>query len=99
MYSRGARAIAEQFGRNAQWGQELIDNFYKSFPSIKEIIIKSQFQAEKLGFVCTKTGWKRRLPNMKLPKDNYLYQESSRLCLYARIQVSSADVLKLAMVN
>jgi hypothetical protein len=99
MYSRGARAIAEQFGRNAQWGQELIDNFYKSFPSIKEIIIKSQYQAEKLGFVCTITGRKRRLPNMKLPKDNYLYQEASRQCLNARIQGSSADVMKLAMVN
>ena len=99
MYSRGARAIAEQFGKDAKWGQALIDNFYKSFPSIKEIITKSMYQAEKLGYVCTITGRKRRLPNMRLDKDNYLYQEASRQCLNARIQGSSADVMKLAMVN
>lgn len=99
MYSRGAKAIAEQFGRDAKWGQELIDNFYKSFPSIKEIITRSMYQAEKLGYVCTITGRKRRLPNMKLDKENYLYQEASRQCLNARIQGSSADVMKLAMVN
>lgn len=99
MYSRGARAIAEQFGKDAKWGQDLIDNFYKSFPSIKEIITRSMYQAEKLGYVCTITGRKRRLPNMKLDKENYLYQEASRQCLNARIQGSSADVMKLAMVN
>ena len=99
MYSRGARAIAEQFGKDAKWGQELIDNFYKSFPSIKEIITRSMYQAEKLGYVCTITGRKRRLPNMKLDRNNYLYQEASRQCLNARIQGSSADVMKLAMVN
>ena len=99
MYSRGAKAIAEQFGKDAKWGQALIDNFYKSFPSIKEIITKSMYQAEKLGYVCTITGRKRRLPNMRLDKDNYLYQEASRQCLNARIQGSSADVMKLAMVN
>jgi DNA polymerase I-like protein with 3'-5' exonuclease and polymerase domains len=99
MYSRGAKAIAEQFGRDAKWGQELIDNFYKSFPSIKEIITRSMYQAEKLGYVCTITGRKRRLPNMRLDKENYLYQEASRQCLNARIQGSSADVMKLAMVN
>ena len=99
MYSRGAKAIAEQFGKDAKWGQALIDNFYKSFPSIKEIITKSMYQAEKLGYVCTITGRKRRLPNMRLDKENYLYQEASRQCLNARIQGSSADVMKLAMVN
>lgn len=99
MYSRGAKAIAEQFGRDAKWGQELIDNFYKSFPSIKEIITRSMYQAEKLGYVCTITGRKRRLPNMRLDKENYLYQEASRQCLNARIQGSSADVMKLAMIN
>lgn len=98
MYSRGAKAIAEQFGKDAKWGQKLIDDFYTSFPNIHEIIVKSMYQAEKLGYVCTLTGRKRRLPNMKLDKDNYLYQEASRQCLNARIQGTSADVMKLAMV-
>ena len=98
MYSRGAKAIAEQFGKDAKWGQKLIDDFYTSFPNIHEIIARSMYQAEKLGYVCTLTGRKRRLPNMKLDKDNYLYQEASRQCLNARIQGTSADVMKLAMV-
>ena len=99
MYSRGARAIAEQFGKDVKWGQALIDDFFEKFPLIKETITKSTYHAEKLGYVCTITGRKRRLPNMKLDKSSYLYQEASRQCLNARIQGSSADVMKLAMVN
>lgn len=99
MYERGAAAIGEQFGKSSQWAQELIDNFYKSFPKVAQLRLKIEKMAEEYGYVTTICGRKRRLPDMQLPnQDDYRYQEAHRQSLNSAIQGSSADIMKLAMI-
>lgn len=99
MYERGATAIGEQFNKSAEWAQQLIDNFYKSFPKINQYRLKIENMAETYGYVTTITGRKRRLPNMQLEdKDDYRYQEAHRQSLNSVIQGSSADIMKLSMI-
>ena len=99
MYERGATAIGEQFNKSAEWAQQLIDNFYKSFPKINQYRLKIENMAETYGYVTTITGRKRRLPDMQLEdKDDYRYQEAHRQSLNSVIQGSSADIMKLAMI-
>ena len=99
MYERGATAIGEQFNKSAEWAQQLIDNFYKSFPKINQYRIKIENMAETYGYVTTITGRKRRLPDMQLEdKDDYRYQEAHRQSLNSVIQGSSADIMKLSMI-
>ena len=99
MYERGATAIGEQFTKSAEWAQQLIDNFYKSFPKINQYRLKIENMAETYGYVTTITGRKRRLPDMQLEdKDNYRYQEAHRQSLNSVIQGSSADIMKLSMI-
>lgn len=99
MYERGAKAIGEQFDKSADWAQQLIDDFYKSFPKIQQIRLKVEKIAEECGYVTTICGRKRRLPDMQLPdRDDYRYQEAHRQSLNAVIQGSSADIMKLAMI-
>lgn len=98
MYERGATAIGEQFNKSAEWAQQLIDNFYKSFPKINQYRLKIENMAETYGYVTTITGRKRRLPDMQLEdKDDYRYQEAHRQSLNSVIQGSSADIMKLSM--
>ena len=98
MYERGATAIGEQFNKSAEWAQQLIDNFYKSFPKINQYRLKIENMAETYGYVTTITG-KRRLPEMQLEdKDDYRYQEAHRQSLNSVIQGSSADIMKLSMI-
>lgn len=99
MYERGAIAIGEQFNKSAEWAQQLIDNFYKSFPKINQYRLKIENMAETYGYVTTITGRKRRLPDMQLEdKDDYRYQEAHRQSLNSVIQGSSADIMKLSMI-
>lgn len=99
MYERGATAIGEQFNKSDEWAQQLIDNFYKSFPKINQYRLKIENMAETYGYVTTITGRKRRLPDMQLEdKDDYRYQEAHRQSLNSVIQGSSADIMKLSMI-
>ena len=99
MYERGAAAIGEQFNKSADWAQELIDNFYDSFPKVDQIRLKVEKFAEDYGYVSTVEGRKRRLPDMQLAdKDDYKYQEAHRQSLNAVIQGSSADIMKASMI-
>lgn len=99
MYERGSSAIAEQFDKNTEWADNLIANFYKSFPKVNQVRLKVEKQAEEYGYVCTVEGRKRRLPDMQLSDhDDYRYQEAHRQSLNAVIQGSSADIMKLSMI-
>lgn len=99
MYERGATAIGEQFNKSAEWAQQLIDNFYKSFPKINQYRLNIENMAETYGYVTTITGRKRRLPDMQLEdKYDYRYQEAHRQSLNSVIQGSSADIMKLSMI-
>ena len=100
MYERGAKAIGEQFGQSEAWAQKLIDDFYKSFPKISQYRLQVENFAETYGYVATVCGRKRRLPDMQLEdKDDYKYQEAHRQSLNSIIQGSSADIMKLAMIE
>ena len=99
MYGRSPVSIASQFGETRQWGEKIVADFYKSFPEIQTCTLQAQYQARTLGYTTTITGRKRRLPDMKLPKDDYKYISATRQCLNAKIQGSSADVMKVTMVE
>lgn len=99
MYSRGAKSIADQFGKSVKWAEELVDNFYASYPKVKELQAKVIYQAETLGYVTTLVGTKRRLPDMKLKRDSWEYMNAYRQCLNAVIQGTSAYIMKMAMIN
>ena len=67
MYGRSGKSIAEQMGVSLKEGQNIIDDFFKSFPKVKEFIDFAQSFAMDYGFVETAWGRKRRLPDMTLP--------------------------------
>lgn len=100
MYERGSKAISEQFNKTAEWADELIENFYKAFPKIQQLRLKIEKTAEEYGYVTTVCGRKRRLPDMQLPdKDDYRYAEAHRQSLNSVIQGTSADIMKLSMIE
>lgn len=99
MYGRSPASIAGQFGKKKAWAEKIIEDFYKSFPKIRVLTLQVQYMASKLGYVSTICGRKRRLPNMKLDKEDYRYISACRQCLNAVLQGSSADIMKIAMVE
>lgn len=67
MYGRGARAIAEQIGSTVERAQEIVDDFYKSFPSVKVWMDESLKKLKEKEYVEDFYGRRRRLPDINLP--------------------------------
>lgn len=67
MYGRGVASIAEQIGGTEEEAQEIIDNFYRSFPKVKKWMDKTVADAKVKGYVTDFWGRRRRLENIKLP--------------------------------
>ena len=102
MYDRGAGGIAQQCGKPKAWAEQIREDFFKTFPEIKNLRLATIYKAEKLGYVETVEGRKRRLIYMKKYCKNQghpLYIAETRKCLNALIQGSSADIMKKAMVR
>lgn len=68
MYQRGAPSIAEQINQPVEKAQEIIDDFYKNFPKVKDYVESSISFAKKHGYVEDFWGRRRHLPDILLPK-------------------------------
>jgi DNA polymerase I-like protein with 3'-5' exonuclease and polymerase domains len=74
MYGRGAQAIADQIGSSKERAQQIVDDFYSSFPSVKTWMDESLANLKKKEYVEDFYGRRRRLPDISLPayKVSYL---------------------------
>ena len=70
MYGRGARAIAEQIGSTVERAQEIVDDFYRSFPSVKTWMDDSLTKLKERNYVEDFYGRRRRLPDINLKPYN-----------------------------
>lgn len=68
MYGRGTNSIAEQLKCSYEEAQKIVDDFYSSFPRVKEWVTKTEEDAKKNGYVEDFWGRRRRLPDIQLPK-------------------------------
>ena len=79
MYGRGAASIAEQIGKPIQDAQKIIDNFYKSYPKVKEWMDKTIEDARVNGYVEDMWGRRRRLPDIQRPLVEVKYSDPNRV--------------------
>ena len=77
MYGRGVASIAEQIGGTIQEAQKIVDDFYTSFPKVKNWITETSEHAHEYGFVEDLWGRRRRLPDIQLPKYDIKLKDNS----------------------
>ena len=77
MYGRGVASIAEQIHGTVEEAQNIIDNFYKSFPQVKTWMDESEESCKKNGYVEDLWGRRRRLPDILLPKFTIRYKDKN----------------------
>ena len=81
MYGRGVASIAEQINGSIQDAQKIIDDFYKSFPKVKNWFDKTISDAHINGYVEDLWGRRRRLPDLLLPKYTVKFKDSDNNCI------------------
>jgi DNA polymerase-1 len=77
---------------------QFIALYFEKYPKVKEYLEATKEQAHKLGYVQTVLGRRRFLPEIN--SSNRLVREAAeRMAINAPVQGSSADIIKIAMIN
>ena len=76
----------------------LIEDYFKTYPKVKEYIEKQVERAQALGYVSTLLHRRRYLPEIHA-KNGAIRSLAERNAVNAPIQGTSADIIKIAMVR
>jgi DNA polymerase-1 len=77
---------------------QFIALYFEKYPKVKEYLEATKEQARKLGYVQTVLGRRRFLPEIN--SSNRMVREAAeRMAINAPVQGSSADIIKIAMIN
>lgn len=79
LYGRGVSSIAEQLGKPITYAQDIVDRFFKAYPTVKQWIADTQQFARDHGYVEGLLGRRRRLPDINLPKYSVEYTEDAKV--------------------
>ncbi len=75
-----------------------IEKYFQTYSAVKDYMNANVAYAKEHGCVCTLTGRKRVIPEINSPNFN-LRQFGERAAMNMPLQGSSADIIKIAMIN
>lgn len=83
---------------NREEATQFIALYFERYPKVKEYIEKTKEQARKSGYVQTVMGRRRFIPEINSP-NRQIREAAERMAINAPVQGTSADIIKVAMVN
>ena len=98
LYGISAFGLSQRLGIPRSDAKYIIDNYFDTFPTIKRYMHDSVENARENGYVTTKMGRKRLLPDIN-SKNPVVRGYAERNAINAPIQGSAADIIKVAMVD
>ncbi|GAH15068.1 unnamed protein product, partial [marine sediment metagenome] len=72
--------------------------YFERYPRVREYIEATKEQARKLGYVQTVLGRRRFIPEINSP-NRQVREAAERMAINAPVQGTSADIIKVAMIN
>lgn len=98
MYGISAFGLSQRLGCSRYEAKQIIDDYFAGFPSIRNFIDKVLEQARDRSYVETIFGRRRYVPDVN-SHNGTVRSLAERNAVNAPIQGSSADIIKLAMIN
>ncbi|EJW95539.1 DNA polymerase I, partial [gut metagenome] len=98
IYGISVFGLAERMNVNRKEAKELIEEYFQTYPLVKEYMDQSIQLARKNGFVETIFHRKRYLPDIN-SKNAVVRGYAERNAINAPIQGSAADIIKVAMAH
>jgi DNA polymerase-1 len=77
---------------------QFITAYFEKYPRVKDYIETTKNQARELGYVQTVMGRRRYIPEIKSP-NRQVREAAERMAINMPVQGTSADIIKIAMVN
>lgn len=98
LYGISAFGLSSRLNIPRADAKQLIDSYFATFPTIQRYMGESVEFAREHGYVETKMGRKRRLPDIN-SKNPVVRGYAERNAVNAPVQGSAADIIKVAMVD
>ena len=98
MYGISAFGLSQNLGVSRTEAKNIIDDYFAAFPSIRTFIDKTLEEARANGYVETIFGRRRYLPDINA-QNAMTRALAERNAVNAPIQGTSADIIKLAMIE
>ena len=97
-YGISAFGLSQRLGIPRAEAKAIIDGYFTQFPGIKQYMTDTVAQARERGYVETITGRRRYLPDLRSANAT-VRAAAERNAINMPIQGSSADLIKLAMIQ
>ena len=98
MYGISSFGLAQRLHIGRAEAKKIIDDYFANFPAISSFIEDTLTAARETGYVETIFGRRRFLPEIN-SKNGTVRSLAERTAVNAPIQGTSADIIKLAMIN
>ncbi|HEX5725367.1 MAG TPA: DNA polymerase I [Longimicrobiaceae bacterium] len=98
IYGIGAFSLAGKLGVEVAEGKLFIDAYFQRFPGVRRYLDEQIERARSQGYVETLTGRRRYIPEIRARNFN-VRSFGERAATNAPIQGSSADLIKIAMID
>lgn len=98
LYGQTAYGLSDLLEIEQAKAQIFIDDYFESYPKVKEWISDNLTKAYDRGYVESLLGRKRLIPELKA-SSFMIRQSGERMATNMPIQATAADLIKMAMVN
>ncbi len=98
VYGISSFGLSQDLSITRKEASEYIEQYFKTYPGVKDFLDKSVADAKEKGYVTTLFG--RRRPVPELSSSNFMQRSfGERVAMNSPIQGTAADIIKIAMIN
>jgi len=98
IYGISPYGLSQELQITPEEAKKYIDTYFQKHKGVKSYIEGLIKEAKERGYVSTILGRRRPIPELQSPNKN-TQQSGERLAINSPVQGSSADIIKLAMIN
>ncbi len=100
VYGSSAFGISNRTDFDTKQAQAFVDQYFATYPRVREYVFATAEQANRDGWVQTLLGRKRFFPELSQGRVPYMQRQAlERQAINAPIQGAAADIMKIAMVR
>lgn len=98
VYGISSFGLSQDLSISKKEAAEYIEQYFATYPKVKEFLDRQVSEAKKKGYVTTMYG--RRRPVPELASSNFMQRSfGERVAMNAPIQGTAADIMKIAMIR
>lgn len=98
VYGISAFGLGEDLGISAKEAKKYIEDYFLTYPKIKEYLDSTVSGAKEKGYITTYYGRRRPIP--ELSSSNFMQRSfGERVAMNSPIQGTAADIIKIAMIR